>query len=126
MTSGNLFSTVHREDVLSLFQGNKPDYEKVVGLLDLKKKDVAKASNVSVDSIRYDARIPKELEGRLTEWANAMALVGQYFQDAQKAVLWFKIPNPLLGNVTPRDMIRIGRFAKLLKFIQLALNENMK
>jgi hypothetical protein len=39
-------------------------------------------------------------------------------------MLWFKVPNPLLGDVAPRDMIRFGRYKKLLKFIQSALEEN--
>ncbi len=103
----------------------RTDYQKVVRLLDFKKNDVARASNISVHSIRYDPpRMPKELEERLNEWAVALSLVAQFFQDEQKTVLWFKTPNPLLGDMTPRDMIRIGRFRKLRRFIQNALSEN--
>jgi len=51
-------------------------------------------------------------------------MVAQYFRDGQKTILWFRTPNPLLGNITPRDMIRIGRFRKLQRFIQNALDEN--
>jgi hypothetical protein len=40
--------------------------------------------------------------------------------------LWFKTPNPLLGDIAPRDMIRIGRFKKLRQFILQALSENEK
>ena len=35
-------------------------------VLDFKKKDVAKASNVAMDSVRYDNKMPKELEDRMT------------------------------------------------------------
>ncbi|MBI3292586.1 MAG: hypothetical protein HYZ73_07245 [Elusimicrobia bacterium] len=124
MNKEALFATVPKEDYLSLFESGKPDYQKVVTLLNLKKKDVAKASNVPLDSVRYDQKIPKELEDHLTEWAVALAKVGQYFKDTQRTVLWFKIPNPLLGNVKPRDMIRVGRFKKLYEFILNALGEN--
>jgi hypothetical protein len=31
--------------------------------------------------------------------------------------LWFKTRNPLLGDISPRDMIRLGRFERLRKFI---------
>jgi uncharacterized protein (DUF2384 family) len=54
----------------------------------------------------------------------ALNLVAQFFGDEQKTVLWLKTPNPLLGDMTPRDMIRIGRFKKLRRFIQNALSEN--
>ncbi len=126
MNPESLFATVPKDDALSLFQGGKPDFEKVVYVLEFKKKDVAKASNVSVDSVRYDDKMPKELHDRMTEWATAIALVGQYFKDLNKTVLWFKVPNPLLGNIAPRDMIRVGRFHKLFRFIQNALNENAR
>jgi uncharacterized protein (DUF2384 family) len=124
-TTSALFDTVPKQDYLSLFLSDRTDYQKVVRLLDFKKNDVARASNISVHSIRYDPpRMPKELEERLNEWAVALSLVAQFFQDEQKTVLWFKTPNPLLGDMTPRDMIRIGRFRKLRRFIQNALSEN--
>jgi uncharacterized protein (DUF2384 family) len=120
-----LFDTIPRNDYLSLFPESGTDYQKVVRLLDFKKADVARASNIAVQSVRYDhPKMPKELEERLIEWAVALNLVAQFFRDEQKTVLWFKTPNPLLGDLTPRDMIKIGRFKKLRRFIQNALSEN--
>jgi hypothetical protein len=119
-----LFSTVPKEDRLSLFAGGHTDYQRVVRLLDFSKSDVAKASCIPSMSVRYDRKIPKELAERVQEWAIALNMVAQYFQDEQKTVLWFKTRNPLLGNITPRDMIRVGRFRKLQRFIQNALDEN--
>ena len=124
LSSATLFDTVPTEDHLSLFTSGRTDYQKVIRLLDFNKKDVAKASNVSWMSVRYDQKMPKELEDRVQEWAVALALVAQYFKNEQKTVLWFKTPNPLLGNITPRDMIRVGRFKKLHRFISNALGEN--
>lgn len=113
-----------KDDPLLLFPAGNTDYQRVVKLLDFKKKDVAKASQISVQSVRYDQKMPRELEERVREWAVALSLVGQYFRDEHKAVLWFKTTNPLLGNLAPRDMIRIGRFKKLYRFILNALHEN--
>ena len=79
-----------------------------------------------MQSVRYDQKMPKELEDRVREWAVALALVAQYFKDGQKTVLWFKTPNPLLGNIAPRDMIRVGRFSKLHRFIANALADNKR
>jgi hypothetical protein len=120
-----LFETVPKEDYLSLFSSGGTDYERVVGLLDFRKKDVARASNVALHSVRYDPpKMPKELQDRIQEWAVALNLVAQFFRDEQKTVLWFKTPNPLLGDIAPRDMIKIGRFKKLRQFILQALSEN--
>jgi hypothetical protein len=38
--------------------------------------------------------------------------------------LWFEIANPMLGNISPRNMIRIGRLKRLLKFVMTAREEN--
>lgn len=119
-----LFGTIPQKDYLALFPPSGTDYQKVVKLLDFSKKDVARASNVPVQSVRYDLKIPKELQERLVEWAVALNMVAQFFKDEQKTLLWFRTPNPLLGDITPREMIRIGRFKKLHKFIVNALSEN--
>ncbi len=126
MSEVSLFSTVPTEDHLSLFRGGKTDYQKVVQLLDFSKRDVAKAFNIPLHSVRFDQKIPDELEGRLREWATALDLVAQYFKDQQKTVLWFRLSNPLLGNIAPRDLIRVGRFNKLYRFILNALSENRR
>lgn len=44
--------------------------------------------------------------------------------DTSRAALWFWLPNPLLGDISPRDMIRYGRYAKLQEFVTDALTEN--
>lgn len=124
MNGTTLFRTVPKEDYLALFPGEITDYQRVVKLLDFKKRDVARAANVSVQSVRYDQKMPRELEDRVREWAVALAKVAEYFKDQQKTLLWFKTPNPLLGNIAPREMIRIGRFKKLYRFIMNALGEN--
>ncbi len=127
MSGVALFETIPKEDYLSLFPSGDTDYEKVVDLLDFRKKDVARASNVALHSVRYDPpKMPRELQDRIQEWAVALNLVAQFFRDEQKTVLWFKTPNPLLGDIAPRDMIRIGRFKKLRQFILQALSENEK
>jgi uncharacterized protein (DUF2384 family) len=124
ITSG-LFETIPKQDYLGLFPHGNADFQKVVSLLEFKKNDVARASNISVQSVRYDPpKMPKELQDRLIEWAIALNLVAQFFKDEHKTLLWFKTPNPLLGDLTPRDMIRIGRFRKLHRFILNALSAN--
>lgn len=127
MSGVALFETIPKEDYLSIFPSGGTDYEKVVDLLDFKKKDVARASNVSLQSVRYDPpKMPKELQERIREWGVALNLVAQFFRDEQKTILWFKTPNPLLGDIAPRDMIKIGRFKKLRQFILQALSDNEK
>jgi hypothetical protein len=119
-----LFDSVPKEDKLNLYARGQLNAKKVVEILKYKKKDVSVATDVPQKSIRYDNKMPEALRERLTEWAVAINLVGSFFNDEHKTVLWFQTINPLLGNVSPKAMIRAGRFKKLLKFIQTALDEN--
>ncbi len=36
----------------------------------------------------------------------------------EKALAWFDARNPMLGDVTPKEMIRAGQSDRLLKFIR--------
>lgn len=109
-----------------MFNNGEVDAEKVVKLLKYKKEDVSVASGVPVASVRYDSKMPADLRERMVEWATAINLVGSYFNNLEKALLWFQVRNPLLGNMSSRDMFRVGRFKRLLKFIQTALDENKR
>ncbi len=121
-----LFRSVPAQDHFHFFHKGEPDGKKVVDFLKYKKEDVSVAANVPMSSVRYDEKMPQELRERLVEWATAINLVGGYFKNPEKTMLWFQVPNPLLGDMPPRDMIRVGRFKKLLKFIQTALDENTR
>ena len=121
------FDTVPKEDYLSLFQNDKLKYDGVVDFLEFKKSDVSKAAGVPVSSVRYDEKMPIDLHERIREWATLLNLVAEHFKgDVNKTALWFTTPNLLLGNVTPRDMIRFGRYKKLVKFVLNARAENRR
>ena len=125
MSPTALYKNIPDKDYLDLFDGGHADYATVVRRLDFRKEDVALATGAPMTSVRYDNKIPKEIKERITEWAILLNLVAQHFNgDANKTILWFTLPNHLLGNIAPRDMIRLGRYKKLLKFIINALSEN--
>ncbi|MBY0385369.1 hypothetical protein K2X05_09440 [bacterium] len=120
----HLFSNVPDKDYCDFFKKSELQPEKVVKFLTYKKEDIATATDTPITSVRYDEKMPVELKLRLTEWANAINLVASHFKDLDKTMLWFTITNPMLGDISPRDMIRLGRFKKLHKFIQTALSDS--
>ena len=123
--SRDIFSNIPKKDYLSLFAKREAYPHKVVDFVGFKKEEVSQATGVPSNSIRYDDRMPQILKDRLRELATLFNLVAQFFEgDAEKTALWFKTPNPILGNISPRDMIRFGRYKKLLKFILNAISEN--
>lgn len=118
----NLFNTVHQNDHLGFWRQGVFEPREVTRFLDLTTNDASKMVNISKASVRYDDHIPKELLDYLRQVANICNLVAEQFDgDIQKTVLWFKTDNPLLGDVSPRDMIRVGRYKKLEQFVLSAL-----
>jgi hypothetical protein len=123
MNGLSLFGTVP-EDFLHFGRGESFDAKKVPTVLGLKKEDVSRLAEVSVKSVRYDANIPERVRERLEEIANTANIVAQAFGgDAEKTVAWFKARNPMLGDISPRDMIRLGRYERLRRFIINAMSE---
>ena len=61
----------------------------------------------------------------LSEVTGMYNLVREYFDgDRAQTALWFRTPNPMLGYISPRDMIRSGRHGRLQKFILNACSGN--
>lgn len=120
-----LFANVRRSDPLGLWSKSGLEYARVKDFLGFSTADLAKISGVSQQSVRLDARIPPDLRDRLEQIANVCALVAEYFDgDPERTALWFRTPNPMLGDVSPRDMIRLGRYKRLLKFVLDAQSAN--
>lgn len=121
----SLFDTVAQQDHLGFWANETLNSRQVADFLGFDKKDVAKVAGVAPSSVRYDQKIPKEVLERLQEVANICGLVAQFFNgDAAKTALWFKTKNPLLGDISPRDMIRFGRYARLQRFVHDAFQQN--
>lgn len=104
---------------------NKIDRKKVVNFFDFSKGDMSKISGVSKESVRWDDKAPKIVTDYIYQMAIIASLVGEFFDGNKvKTATWLKMPNPMLGGISPRDMIRLGRSDKLMNFIMKAKEEN--
>ncbi|WP_448253134.1 hypothetical protein [Ottowia oryzae] len=111
-------------DAMQFGHGSAFDPTKVRDFLSLRKEDVSRISNVSIKSVRYDHAIPEQVKDRLEEIANTINWVADAFDgDIDKTTTWFKVSNPLLGDISPKDMIRLGRYERLRNFIIHAMQE---
>lgn len=53
-----------------------------------------------------------------------MPTILEFFkEDIGKARLWMNIPNPSLGDISPIDLVIMGRGEVLLKFIKAQIGE---
>jgi len=125
MRHTHLFASVPDKDYLGFWANQTLQSKSVADFMDFDRREVARVAGVSSASVRWDQKIPREVLDRLTEIAVVCSLVAQFFEgDAVKTKLWFQTRNPLLGNLSPRDMIRYGRHEKLRRFVMDALVEN--
>ena len=122
-----LLSNIPKTDPLNFGIYDDMDYEEVSNFLKFNKNELSQIGGISKQSVRFDSKIPQALKERLREIAIICSLVAEYFEgDPVKTALWFHTPNPMLGDITPKDMVRLGRSKKLIRFIMEARNENGK
>lgn len=123
MSTPSLFSNIPG-DPLGFGLGAQFHPEKVKDFLRLKNADVSRLADVSPTSVRYDRLAPAAVIERFEEIAITCNTVAEAFDgDAEKTALWFRTKNPMLGDIAPRDMIRLGRFDRLRRFIIGAMRE---
>lgn len=53
-------------------------------------------------------------------------LVYEFFKNHEKTMIWFSAPNPLLGGISPNQMIEIGKEDRLSSFVKNVLDENIR
>lgn len=119
MPTEALFQNVSHGDPLRFGVGPQFHPERVRDFLDLNKGDVSRLANVSVKSVRFDDATPVAVTERFEEIATICNMVAEnvFGGDKAKTALWFRTKNPLLGDVSPRDMIRLRRFDRLRRFV---------
>jgi hypothetical protein len=120
-----LFDTVP-PDLMGFGLGSSFNAKSVQSFLSLKEEEVSRIADMAPKSVRFDDAMPVSVRERLQEIANTINLVARFFGgDADKTGTWFKTRNPLLGDISPRDMICLGRFQRLRKFIWLAMGDKV-
>lgn len=119
----SLFDTI-APDLIGFGLGSTFKAKSVQTFLGLKKEEVARIADVSLKSVRFDDAMPEPVRECLQEIAISINWVAKVFGgDLDKTVVWFQTRNPLLGDVSPKDMIRSGRFERLRKFILASVQE---
>ncbi|MFO1503559.1 MAG: antitoxin Xre/MbcA/ParS toxin-binding domain-containing protein [Steroidobacteraceae bacterium] len=122
MSSPTLFQNI-AGDPLNFWRGQALDLRKVRDFANLSNKDISRIAGVAPTSVRFDDKVPVEVREHMENIANVCNLVFEFFQDDVKTKLWLQTPNPMLGNTSPKDMIRVGRYKKLMQFVSDALRE---
>ena len=119
----DLFSSIPEGDLFGLKGKNGYDFRKTASFLGLNRRNIAKAAKISEQSVRYDERTPADLKDFFMKIISVICIVAKQFDyDKENTKLWFNMPNPMLGGVSPVQMIILGKYGKLMKFIQRSLD----
>jgi hypothetical protein len=119
-----LMSTVPKSNNYPDLQNNET-LRLVAQDLELSNEDLANEIAVRVSSIRWDDSMPPKLRQRLREYALISDHILNYFEgDKARTAHWFKIPNPLLGGLSPRQMVSLGNGIKLQEIIVNQIHGN--
>ncbi|HEV2702316.1 MAG TPA: hypothetical protein VGV09_11830 [Steroidobacteraceae bacterium] len=120
----SLFDTVPSRDYLQFWQAGRFQPRRVARFLGLSKGDLSQLAAVAPASVRFDDKAPRILRERLMDIAATCELVAQAFNgNTTKTSLWFKTPNPQLGNFSPCDLLRRGECEQLQRHVIQALTE---
>jgi hypothetical protein len=121
--SPELLGNVAQQNYLNFSSEN--DASHALGVLDFlkfQKKDVSHIAGIPQNQFRTIKDLPPAVLRRFIEIGNICQLVAGYFGgNPEKTYLWFTLPNMMLGNIPPREMIRLGRYQKLHSFVVDAL-----
>jgi|HubBroStandDraft_2_1064218.scaffolds.fasta_scaffold135444_2 hypothetical protein len=119
-----LFCTVPARDYLQFWQSGQFQPQRVARFLGMRKAELAQLAAVAPASVRFDGKAPRILRERLMDIAATCELVAQAFDgNTTKTALWFKTPNPHLGNVSPCDLLRRGDREALQRHVLEAMAE---
>lgn len=115
----DIFQTISKRDIPAFKkQDGTLDVKRMLEVVGLKRKDIAGLFSVGVDSIRFDEKIPQEQVNFYFQLLSLCEHVADFFDgDIHKLETWFLIDNPELGFISPRNLIRKGRLAKLIDIV---------
>ena len=114
----HIFNTVPKHDVFGFYDKSKIRYKKVADTLDFSRKEISKAARVAVSSVRYEEnKIPDKMRDFFTNMAWLLCVTHEYLKNKNKVMLWLKSPNPICGGFSPKDMICMGQYKKLVKIV---------
>jgi hypothetical protein len=120
--SPNIIAASMFSNHLKLFSSEgKAVPEKVAIFLDISLNKLAKA--IGVDTLRAE-RLGPIAEQRLQELASALELVAQSLDgNISKARFWINTPNLHLGGSVPKTLILLGKYRKVVDFVNAVRDE---
>ncbi len=74
-----------------------------------------------IDELKNSPEFTKEI---IAEVESTIRHVEKFFDgDFAKTILWFNTKNPMLGDITPIELIQLGKYEKVKEFIASSMDQ---
>ncbi len=124
MSHSHILNSVPNSDPIGFWPQGNFEPKLLADFVSISKQDWGRIANVKPSTVRFDARIPPAVKQHMERVATICSLVAELFDNnISKTKLWLDTPNPTLGNISPKGMIRYGKYERVLKFVLLAKSE---
>ncbi|MBC6415358.1 MAG: hypothetical protein GDA46_03090 [Bdellovibrionales bacterium] len=125
-SQAHIFNTVPKKDVFGFYNHKgKIQYKKVANLLNFNRKEISKAVRISISSVRYEEnKIPNKMKEFSTAMIWLIHVTYEHLKDENKMIQWIDSPNPICGGFSPKDMICMGQYKKLVKIVSSYIEGN--
>ena len=121
----HIFNTVPKNNVFGFYNKGKLQYKEIANTLDFNRKEISKAARVAVSSVRYEeSKIPEKMKDFLTAMVWLLHVTHEHLKNEDKVIQWIKSPNPICGGFSPKDMICMGQYKKLIKIVSSYVEGN--
>ena len=122
----HIFNTVPKNDVFGFYNNKgKIQYKEVANILNFNRKEISKAARVAVSSVRYEEnKIPDKMKDFLIRMVWLLHVTHKHLKDKNKVIQWIESPNPICGGFSPKDMICMGQYKKLVRIVSSYVEGN--
>ena len=115
-----IFNTVPKNDIFGLYNKNKGHlkYQAVANTINFNRQEVSKATRININAVKYkEDEIPDKIKEFFISITWLLHTTHTYLKDKDKVIKWLDSPNPACGGYSPKDMIRMGQYKKLVRIV---------
>ena len=116
----SIFNTVPKNDIFGLYNKNKGHlkYKAVADTIKFNRQEVSKATHTNISAVKYqENEIPDTIKEFFINITWLLHTTHEYLKDKDKVIQWLDSPNPTCGGFSPKDMLLMGQYKKLVRIV---------
>ena len=113
-----IFNTVPKNDVFGVYDKGRIRYKAVATAINFNRQEISKATRINISAVKYkESEIPAKIKEFFMAMTWLLYTTHAHLQNKDKVLQWLDSPNPSCGGFSPKDMIRMGQYKKLVNIV---------